>query len=330
MTELITIVRIAGDGVGPELVDSGSRVLESLGLPITWIDADAGLTAYQRHGTTAPQETLDALRTHGLAIKGPFRTPSGGTIRSGNHYIRHGLDLYACLRPLPIRRDRPPMLLVRENTEDLYGAIEWMASPDVAQAVKIASRSGCERIVRYAFELARRERRAKVTLVHKANNLKLTEGLFLSTAREVAVGYPDIAFDDVLSDTAAALMVREPERLDVVVTNHTVGDILSSLGAALAGSLGVVGSLDSGPGVHIAEGCHGDAGDLAGTGTVNPAAFFEGIVLLLDTMNAEREAARLRTALTRLRTDGPRAHDLGGSSGTAEITDFVCAEAAAS
>src|SRR4051812_42373600 len=185
----VTVVRIPGDGVGPELVAAGTRVMEAVCGPITWVDRPAGMSAYQEFGHTAPAETLAALRQHGLAIKGPFATPNGGTTRSANHYIRCGLDLYACLRPIPVEPDRP-ILLVRENTEDLYPAVEWMIGDDVAQAIKVATRGGCHRISEYAFELAASSGRRRVTVVHKANNLKLTEGMFLEVAFEVAKNFP--------------------------------------------------------------------------------------------------------------------------------------------
>jgi isocitrate dehydrogenase (NAD+) len=323
-TAVLPIVRISGDGVGPELVAGASRVVEALGLPVRWIDAPAGMGAFAAHGATAPESTIAELREHRLAIKGPFHTPSGGTIRSGNHYIRRALDLYACLRPLPIVAGRAPVLLVRENLEDLYGAIEWMATPDVAQAVKVASRRGCERITRYAFETARAEHRAKVTLVHKANNLKLTEGLFLSVARSVASEYPGVEFEDMLADTAAAALVLDPAHFDIVLTSHTIGDILSNLGAALAGSLGLVGSLDSGEDVHVAEASHGSADELAGRDRVNPLAILQGVVLLLGAIGRIAEQQLLADALCQWESAGPRTFDLGGGARTSEVIDHIC------
>jgi isocitrate dehydrogenase (NAD+) len=320
----LSMVRIAGDGVGPELVAAGSKVLEATGLSPRWVDMPAGIGAYEEHGTTAPAHTLAAIRHHRTAIKGPFRTPSGGTIRSANYYIRRDLDLYACLRPLPVLPGRPPVLLVRENVEDLYAAIEWMATGDVAQAVKVSTREGCRRIACYAFDVARRYGRRKVTLVHKANNLKLTEGLFLDMATEVARGYDDVAFDDMLADTASATLVLTPDAFDVLLTSNTVGDILSSVGAAVAGSVGLVGSLNSGHGIHVAEAAHGDAGELAGLDRVNPVAFFAGIVLLLQAIGRDREASLLAGALAQQRRIGPKTLDLGGQARTSEVTEYVC------
>jgi isocitrate dehydrogenase (NAD+) len=320
----MAIVRIAGDGVGPELVAAGTRVIEATGLPVTWVDAEAGAAAYARYGTTAPGQTLEALRRHRNAIKGPCHTPSGGKVRSGNYYLRLGLDLYACLRPLPVRKGKPPVLLVRENVEDLYGAVEWMATADVAQAVKVASRTGCERICRYALDLARQQGRRTLTVVHKANNLKLTEGIFLDTARAVAAEYPEVALEDMLADTAASSLILEPERFDVIVTSHTIGDLLSNVGAAVAGSLGLVGSLDSGNGINIAEASHGDAAELAGLNRVNPIGFLTGISLLLAAVGREREHAALAAAIEQQVQSGRRTLDLGGTATTSEVTDDIC------
>jgi isocitrate dehydrogenase (NAD+) len=321
--EPLTVVRIAGDGVGPELVAAGSQVVEETGLDVCWVDLPAGAGAYERHGSTAPAQTLAAIRAHGAAIKGPVYTPSGGTVRSANYYLRRELDLYACLRPLPVLPDTPPVLLVRENVEDLYGAIEWMAG-DAAHAVKVATRAGCERIARYAFELAQREGRRTVTLVHKANNLKVTEGLFLAVTTEVAREYPAVRLTDMLMDTAAATLVLSPGTFDVVLTSNTFGDILSGVGAAVAGSLGLVGSLNSGDGIHVAEAGHGDAGQLAGLDRVNPIAFFEGVALLLQALGRSTEAGCVARALAQQRQAGPSTLDMGGTARTSDVTRQVC------
>lgn len=323
---MTTIVRITGDGVGPELVAAGSRLLEQVAGPVEWVDRPAGLGAWRTHGHTAPAETLDALREHGLAIKGPFATPSGGDIRSANHYIRIGLDLYACLRPIPVDPARP-VLLVRENVEDLYGAAEVMAGPDIAHATKVATRGGCVRIAEYAFSLAKRMGRERITVVHKANNLKLTEGMFLETTLAVAARYPDVAVDDMIADTACATMVTEPGRFDVLLTSNTIGDLMSSLGAAVAGSPGLVGSLNSGHGRHIAEAGHGDAAGLAGTDRVNPMAFLRSVALLLDAMGDGAGAAAVSRALDETVALGPCTLDLGGTATTSEVVGFVCRRA---
>ena len=322
-----SIVRIAGDGVGPELVDAGTRLIAAVGLTVNWIDASAGMAAYAERGTTAPPETIAAIRSCKAAIKGPFTTPSGGTIRSANYYLRTELDLYACLRPIPVDPAHP-ILLVRENVEDLYPALEWKPSADVAWAIKVATIKGSQRIARYGFDLARRQSRKKLTLVHKANNLKLTEGLFLDVARGVARGYPDVAFDELLADTACSTMVLDPSYFDVVLTSNTFGDLLSNVGAAVAGSVGLVGSLNSGHGIHVAEAAHGEAAHLAGRDRVNPLAFLDGVRLLLDALGCGRRARAIDAALQETRRSGPRALDLGGAARTSEIVAYVCDAAA--
>jgi isocitrate dehydrogenase (NAD+) len=324
MGDGLALVRIAGDGVGPEVVAAGSRVIEATGIAIRWIDVPAGAGAHDKFGGSVPAQTMAAIRKHRAAIKGPFATPSGGTVRSANYYIRRELDLFACLRPFPIRPDAPPAVLVRENVEDLYGAIEWMVGDNVAQAVKVATRAGCERIACYSFDLARRCGRRTVTVVHKANNLKLTEGMFLQVTTEVAREYPDIRLTDMLADTAAATLVLAPESFDVILTSNTIGDILSSVGAARSGSLGLVGSLNSGNGIHVGEAGHGDAGDLAGLNRVNPVALFEGIELLLQEVGHVKEATWVAQALAERRRTGPSTLDLGGTAGTSQVTDYVC------
>lgn len=314
-------MRIAGDGVGPELMAAATSVIAATGLDVNWVDMPAGLAAYEATGMAAPLETLDAIRTHRCAIKGPFATPSGGEIRSANYYIRRELDLFVCLRPLPIDLERPA-LLVRENVEDLYGAIEWVTD-DTAHAVKVATRRGCERIARYAFELAVRERRERVTLVHKANNLKRTEGLFLDVATAVARDYPAVKFDDVLADTACARFVTDPLGFDVILTSNTFGDLLGSLGAAVAGGLGVVGSLNSGHDVHVAEAGHGDASELAGRNIANPLAVLDSTRLLLREIGFTREAEALHQALRSVRESGPLPAELGGKGSTTEVASAV-------
>lgn len=319
----LNMVRVAGDGVGPELVDVGSRIIEETGLDVRWIDVPAGADAYERYGSTAPEQTLAALRAHRAAIKGPFFTPNGGTIRSANYYIRRRLDLYACVRPLPVVNGAPPVLLVRENVEDLYGAIEWTTG-DTAHAVKVATRRGCRRIASYAFELARARGRRTVTVVHKANNLKHTEGMFLEVATDVARAFPEIAMTDMLADTAAATLVLDPGAFDVILTSNTIGDILSGVGAAVAGGPGMVGSLNSGERLHVAEAGHGHAGDLAGLDRVNPIAFVESVALLLGALGLAREAHYVAEAVARLRDDGPRTLDLGGHARTSDVTEHLC------
>ena len=323
--EQLTLVRIDGDGVGPEIIDSAARVVEAAVPGVRWVEAHAGERALASHGHVAPDETLEALKTVGLALKGPFNTPSGGSRRSPNHRLRLELDLYANLRPLPISAAPKPVLLVRENVEDLYAAIEWSPAPGVAEASKIATEQGCARISRFAFDLAQREQREKITVVHKANNLKLTEGMFLRVALEVAQEYPTIACDDLLVDSAASEMILHPGAFDVILTSNTFGDILSNVGAAVAGSLGLVPSLNLGAKVAIAEASHGDAGQLAGTDRVNPIAMIRAAALLLAHIGRHEAAVRIEDAVTEVLAADVRTLDLGGSATTREVTAEVIA-----
>jgi isocitrate dehydrogenase (NAD+) len=323
--EQLTLVRIDGDGVGPEIIDSAARVVEAAVPGVGWVEAHAGERALASHGHVAPDETLEALKTVGIALKGPFHTPSGGSRRSPNHRLRLELDLYANLRPLPIPAAPKPVLLVRENVEDLYAAIEWSPAPGVAEASKIATEQGCARISRFAFDLAQREQREKITVVHKANNLKLTEGMFLRVALEVAQEYPNIACDDLLVDSAASELILHPGAFDVILTSNTFGDILSNVGAAVAGSLGLVPSLNLGATVAIAEASHGDAGQLAGTDRVNPIAMIRAAALLLAHIGRHEAAVRIEDAVTEVLAADVRTLDLGGSATTHEVTDEVIA-----
>ena len=323
--EQLTLVRIDGDGVGPEIIDSAARVVEAAVPGVGWVEAHAGERALASHGHVAPDETLEALKTVGIALKGPFHTPSGGTRRSPNHRLRLELDLYANLRPLPIPAAPKPVLLVRENVEDLYAAIEWSPAPGVTEASKIATEQGCARISRFAFDLAQREQREKITVVHKANNLKLTEGMFLRVALEVAQEYPNIACDDLLVDSAASELILHPGAFDVILTSNTFGDILSNVGAAVAGSLGLVPSLNLGATVAIAEASHGDAGQLAGTDRVNPIAMIRAAALLLAHIGRHEAAVRIEDAVTEVLAADVRTLDLGGSATTHEVTDEVIA-----
>jgi isocitrate dehydrogenase (NAD+) len=319
----IPVVLIEGDGIGPEISAAALRVVEATAARVEWHRCLAGQQSVRRGGPTVPESTLAAIRELKAALKGPFSTPSGGTEKSANFYIRHRLDLFACLRPLRFVGPDHDVQLVRENIEDLYGAVEWAATPDVAHAVKIATRRGCERIARFALELAR-QGRPHVTVVHKANNLKLTEGMFLETARQVASEYPDVALDDMLADAAAATLVSAPRTFDVILTSNTFGDLLSSVGGAVAGGFGIVPTLNVGDGVLVAEASHGSADALRDTGRANPLGFVDAGAMLLDRLGMPDEAAAIHAAIRRVRSDGPIPFDLGGAATTSEVTDALC------
>jgi isocitrate dehydrogenase (NAD+) len=320
------IVLIPGDGIGPEIAAAAVVVMEATGLPLAWEKRAAGDDGLARHGELVPAATLEAIRRVGAALKGPFTVPSGGTRRSPNQIIRRHLDLFACVRPLRDAAQEVDILLVRENTEDHYAAIEWMATPDVALALKLATRRGCERIVRFAYALASRGGRRRVTLVHKANNLKLTEGLLLDIARSVAPEYPALVLDDLLVDAAATRLVQTPQAFDVVLTSNTFGDILSGVGAGVVGGPGVVPSANLGDDIVVAEAAHGSAPGLAGTQRANPLAMIAAGALLLAARDHVQEARDIEEAIATARARGAVTPDLGGTASTDEVAQEVARE----
>jgi isocitrate dehydrogenase (NAD+) len=321
----IGAVLIEGDGIGREITSAALDVLAATGAVFEWHKHVAGLRAHALCGHTAPREMLQAIRDHGRALKGPFSTPSGGSIRSGNYYIRRELDLYACVRRIENPDDEIDILLVRENTEELYGSVEWEAVPGVLHAVRVISDVGCERIARFAFESAVAAGRRRVTIVHKANNLKLTEGRFLTICRHVGGEFPGIETDDLIADAAAAQLVTDPQSLDVIVTTNTFGDLLANVGAARASSLGTVASGNYGVGRIVAEPGHGSAPELEGTGRANPIAMIGAGALLLRASGRDREADAIEEAVASVRVRRAVTPDLGGSSTTAEVAAEVAA-----
>jgi isocitrate dehydrogenase (NAD+) len=291
----------------------------------------------QKHGDPLPQATIDSLRRNRLSLKGPLATPSGGGYRSVNVTLRQQFDMYANVRPaktipgVPARYENVDLVIVRENTEDLYAGVEHYVDPrrTAAESIAIITRFGSERVIVYAFEYARRHGRKKVTLVHKANILKMSNGLFLDTGREIAKRYPDIQFDDMIVDATAMKLVIAPERFDVIVTMNLFGDILSDLAAGLIGGLGVapaanIGSLDEQSGVAMFEAVHGTAPDIAGKGIANPTGLMLSACMLLDHIEQKEAAARLRKGIHAALADAAtRTGDLGGRADTAGYTDAV-------
>jgi isocitrate dehydrogenase (NAD+) len=328
-----TVSLIEGDGIGPEITAATVRAIEAAGGQITWERVDAGAGAVARHGDPLPAATLASIQRTQLALKAPLATPSGGGYRSVNVTLRQHFDLYANVRPartipgVPSRFTGVDLVIVRENTEDLYAGIEHYIDPrrTAAESIAIITRFGSERVIVYAFEYARRHGRKKVTLVHKANILKMSNGLFLDTGREVAARYPDIAFDDLIVDATAMKLVVAPERFDVIVTMNLFGDILSDLAAGLIGGLGVAPAANIGDGgCAMFEAVHGTAPDIAGKGIANPSGLMLSAAMLLEHVDQRDAAARLRAgvvaALARPET---RTGDLGGRASTAQFTDAV-------
>jgi isocitrate dehydrogenase (NAD+) len=328
-----TVTLIEGDGIGPEIAAATVRAVEAAGGQLEWERADAGAGAVDRHKDPLPQATIDSIKNNQLALKGPLATPSGGGYRSVNVTLRQQFDLYANVRPVqtlegvPARYTNVDLVIVRENTEDLYAGVEHYIDPrrTAAESIAIITKFGSERIIVYAFEYARRMGRKKVTLVHKANILKMSNGLFLDTGREVAKRYPEIQFDDMIVDATAMKLVIAPEKFDVIVTMNLFGDILSDLTAGLVGGLGVAPAANIGDGgCAMFEAVHGTAPDIAGKGIANPTGLMLSAAMLLDHVEQRDAAGRLRKGIrSALASAETRTGDLGGKTNTAGYTDAV-------
>jgi isocitrate dehydrogenase (NAD+) len=336
MKTVATLLR--GDGIGPEVVDAAVRAIEATGAEIDWEPRDAGAGAIPKHGAPLPEVTLESIRRTRLCLKGPLATPIGGGYASVNVALRREFDLYANVRPartfagLAGRYDHVDLVVVRENTEGEYSGIEHYIDParNAAEAISIITRHGCDRIVRFAFEYARANQRKRITLVHKANILKMTSGLFLQIGREIAASYPDIGFNDLIVDNTAMQLVRDPTRFDVIVTTNLFGDILSDLTAGLVGGLGLVPGANIGEGAAIFEAVHGTAPDIAGKGMANPTAVMLAGAMMLDRLGQRERALRLERAVRQVIEAGrDLTPDLGGSGSTSSFTDRVVAELAA-
>jgi isocitrate dehydrogenase (NAD+) len=328
-----TIAVIRGDGIGPEIMDATLRVLDALQAGIDYDFVEAGMAAQQACGELLPQATLDAITRHRVALKSPLTTPVGGGFSSINVELRKRFDLYANVRPavsFPNTRSRfaenVDLVTVRENTEGAYIGEGQNVSDDGATATltQKITRKGSERIVRYAFDLARRTGRRKMTVVHKANILKSTSGLFLKVAREVAAGYPEIECNELIVDNCCMQLVMRPEQFDVIVTTNLFGDIISDLCAGLVGGLGLAPGANIGADAAIFEAVHGSAPDIAGKGIANPCALLLGTAQMLDHLDRPELAKRLRAAIRATLAAGDRVTpDLGGSGTTQSFADAI-------
>jgi len=329
-----TIVLIPGDGIGPDVTRAARRVLEAAGLDVEWIEVLAGATAVERgHEDVLPAETLAAIKTHKVALKGPVTTPVGTGFRSVNVQLRQALDLYAAVRPvrnLPnvtTRFDAVDMVIVRENTEGLYSGIENTVAPGVVTSLKVATEKGCTRIARWAFRYATRRHRQKITVFHKANIMKLTDGLFLACARRIQEEeYPNIAYEETIIDAGCMKLVQDPTRFDVLLMENLYGDLVSDLCAGLVGGLGVVPGANIGDDAAVFEAVHGSAPDIAGKGIANPLACLMSGVMMLNHLHEESLAERVKAAYNAVLADGTvRTRDLGGTAGTDAFADAVIA-----
>jgi isocitrate dehydrogenase (NAD+) len=325
---------IKGDGIGPEVVDSAIRVLEAAGAEIEWEERIAGLTALDRGEDVLPEATLESFRRTRVALKGPLTTPIGAGFRSVNVALRQEFDLFANVRPsktlLPGGRyEGVDLVVVRENTEGLYAGVEHYVDRrrHYAESITIVSREASERVIEYAFELARQRPRRRLTLVHKANILKYTSGLFLDVGREMAGRWPDVEFEDRIIDATAMQLVLDPTRFDVIVTTNMFGDILSDLCAGLVGGLGLAPASNIGADAAMFEAVHGSAPDIAGKGIANPAALIQAAALMCEHVEQGEVGRKAREAVERVIVRGDvRTPDLGGKATTAEFTDAVVEE----
>jgi isocitrate dehydrogenase (NAD+) len=325
------ITLIAGDGIGPEVTGAVVTILETAGLQADWDAHMAGVLALERHGETLPKALLDSIRRTKVALKGPVTTPVGGGFTSVNVGLRKALDLFANLRPVwnipsvPSRYSGVDLVIVRENTEDLYAGLEHEVVPGVVESLKIITAEASTRIAHFAFEHARKHGRKRVTAVHKANIMKLGDGLFLRSVRDVAGQYPDIAFDDRIVDNACMQLVVNPAQFDILVLPNLYGDIVSDLCAGLVGGLGVVPGANLGTDIGVFEAVHGSAPDIAGKGVANPTALLLSALLMLRHIGEGTIADRITTALAAVfGEDHVRTRDLGGTAGTAEFTRAIC------
>ncbi|OFI01566.1 isocitrate dehydrogenase [Clostridium acetireducens DSM 10703] len=327
------ITLIPGDGIGPEVIYAAKKVIDASGVEINWEVVEAGSKVIDEYGTPLPDYVLESINKNKVALKGPVTTPVGKGFRSVNVALRKTFNLYANIRPIktyegvPSRYKDVDLIVVRENTEDLYAGIEHMVSEDIAESVKIISKKASDRIVKYAFELAKKENRKKVTAVHKANIMKLSDGLFLKCSKEMAEKYKEIAFEDVIVDAMSMKLVLNPEKYDVLVMPNLYGDILSDMASGLVGGLGIVPGANIGEDIAIFESAHGSAPDIAGQDKANPAATMLSGALMLKYLGEFKAADKIEKAIAKVLKEGKHVtFELGGNAGTKEFTEAVINE----
>lgn len=306
---------IPGDGIGPEITRAATKVLDNSGIKIEWEVVEAGLTALEKYNDPLPQEVIDSIDKNKVALKGPLTTPVGKGFRSINVTLRKEFELYVNLRPAKTFKgiktlyfDHIDLIIFRENLEEFYSGIEHYidSSRSAAETIGIITRRGSERIIRYAFEYAKKHKRKKLTVVHKANILKFTGGLFLDVAEEIAPDYPEIEFNDKIIDNMAMQMVMDPYQFDCIVTTNLFGDILSDLASGLVGGLGMAPGANIGDGIGIFEAVHGSAPDIAGKNIANPAALILGSVQMLDYLGEQEAAKKIESAVAKVIKEGKK------------------------
>lgn len=328
------VTLIPGDGIGPEVAEAAQRAVEATGVKIDWQVVELSAEIMEKTGTELPEYVLESIRSTKVALKGPVTTPIAGGFKSVNVSLRKQLDLFANVRP--VRRlpgiktrymDVPiDMVIFRENTEDLYSGLEHEITKDVTQSLKIITRYASIRIAKYAFEYARTNSRRKVTAVHKANIMKLSDGLFLRCCREVAAGFPEVEYQEMIVDNASMQLVMKPEQFDLLLLPNLYGDIVSDLAAGLVGGIGIVPGANMGEDMAVFEAVHGSAPTIAGQNLANPTALMESAIMMLRYLLEMDAANRLQAAIEAVYTEGKYlTGDVGGSSGTKEFTDAVVA-----
>lgn len=330
-----TIVLIPGDGIGPEVTSAAKRVLEAAGLSVEWVELPAGATAIEQgFDNVLPERTLAAIKAHKVALKGPVTTPVGKGFKSVNVQLRQKLNLYAAVRPvrsmpgIKTRYEGVDMVIVRENTEGLYSGIENEVVPGVVTSMKVASEAACTRIARYAFRYANRRHRRKVTVFHKANIMKLTDGLFLKCAKRIhEEEYPNIEYEEVIIDAGCMKLIQDPTKFDVLLMENLYGDLVSDLCAGLVGGLGVTPGANIGEDAAVFEAVHGSAPDIAGKGLANPLAVIMSGVMMLNHLHEEAIAEKVKQAYNAVLAEGKTlTRDLGGTAGTNEFAEALIAK----
>jgi len=328
-----TVTLIPGDGIGPEVTEAAVKVIAATGVKIDWDRQEAGAEVVIKNGTPVPDMVVNSILRNQIALKGPIATPVAGGFASANVALRKRLNLYANIRPartLPgvkSRYDNVDLVVIRENSEDLYSGLEHIVVPGVVESLKIITETACLRIGRYAFDYAKRYGRNKVTAVHKANIMKLADGLFLECIRRVARDYPEIEYEEMIVDNTCMQMVMRPERFDVMVMENLYGDILSDLASGLVGGLGLTASANIGEGgIAMYEAVHGSAPDIAGRNLANPIAVILSSAMMLDHMGELEASGRIASAVKKVLQEGKTlTGDLGGTAKTTEITDAIIA-----
>jgi NAD-dependent isocitrate dehydrogenase len=321
------VTLVPGDGIGPEITESVKQVLAAAGAKLEWDEMEIGLSAYEKTGELMPDSFVESMNRNKGALKGPTTTPVGGGHRSINVQMRQQFKLFANVRPIKTipglknRYENVDLIIVRENSEDLYKGIEYKVDNDTAQGIKLITRGASERIARHAFELAKKLGRKKVTAAHKANIMKFTDGLFLEAFHTVAKEFPEIQADEIIIDNCCMQLVTKPEQFDIIVTENLYGDILSDLSAGLIGGLGLASGANIGENQAIFEAVHGSAPDIAGQDKANPTALLVSACSMLEYMGQNDVAAKIRASIYKtLATEDGRTGDLGGNLSTSEYT----------